>query len=385
VRVLAIALIFSLLAVAELSVAEEHHHEHHEHEHKHEESGKIHLSDREIEEFGIETARVGTHKFLKSVELPGEIEAIPGREAEVAAPLEGFIEKIYKKVGERVKRGERLAALRSPELAELKSSYLKAREERALLKELLRRAELLYQKGLIPEEELLERKRELSLKEIEARGLAEKLKSFGFSRREVERSLGGEYLLKAPISGVVVEMDAAPGELAGRGEVLFKIVNLSKVWAKVWIYKKWLSQVREGSEVEIVLDDNSPPIRARIEYIEPIVDEEKKAVKATITLDNANNRLKPGLLLKARVAVGGDEEVLAVPEGAIVILHGKPTLFVKEGEEFSPRHVKLGRKFNGLVEIIEGVKEGEEVVVSGAFTLKAEIEKEAFKHAGHAH
>jgi len=364
-----------LLLISTPSFAEEH---------------RIVLPPEVIKEFGIKTMKVEPLPLSEMIELPGEIVEIPDREVHVVPPARGFVRKVYKRLGDRVKRGERLAVIDSPELADLKAGYLEAKREVELARELYQREKLLWEKKIVAQESFLKARQALELAKIKLKKYRQKLLTLGFSPDEIKafekgRVPLGRYYLRAPISGTIVEMHISRGEMVGPERVAFRIVDLSKVWAQIWVYKKWLPKVKVGQEVELVFGDGIPPVKGKIDYIEPSVDKEKRAVRARVVLDNKNGVFRPGLLFKALIPVGHGKEVLAVPESAVQTLHGHPVVFVKEGDAFVPREVKLGKKFGGFVEILEGLKEGDEVVVSGAFTLKAEIEKEAFGEAGHAH
>jgi len=330
-------LLFGLLTLP--AYPEEHHH-------------AVHLPPEVVKEFGIKTEKLTPRPFVQVVELPGEVVEVPDREVHVVPPARGFVRKVYKRLGDRVKRGERLAVIDSPELADLKASYLEAKKEVELAKELYAREKALWEKKIVPQESYLKARQALELAKIKLNKYRQKLLTLGFSPSEIEafergRAPLGRYYLRAPISGTIVEMHISRGEMVGPERVAFRIVDLSKVWAQVWIYKKWLPKVKAGQEVELLFDEIGR-VKGKIDYIEPSVDREKKAVKARVVLDNRSGKFRPGLLFRALIPAE-KKVALVVPEEAVQTLHGHPVVFVKEGEKFVPREVKLGRKFNGMV------------------------------------
>lgn len=341
------------------------------------------LSPETIREFGIKTQKAALRDLPRVIELPGEIVPDPDREAHVVPPVRGFVRQVFKRWGDQVKTGEVLAIIDSPELAELKSSYLRAKAKWRLARELFKREKALWEKKITAEESYLKARQAVELAHIEVKSLEQKLKTLGFSPRSIQRFEAGNqplgrYELKAPISGIVVAKHLSCGEMVGPERVAFQIADLSVVWALISVYREWLPYVKEGQKVKLILGKGFQEREGIIDYVNPILKEGTRAAQARIILKNPSGELKPGLLLKALVPIGKERQVVAVPEGAVQQLNGRPVIFVKTPDGFLPREVEVGERFVGLVEIRKGLSPGEEYVTSGAFTLKAEIEKEAF-------
>ncbi|OAQ21481.1 efflux RND transporter periplasmic adaptor subunit [Thermosulfurimonas dismutans] len=358
-------------------------------DHSHEDEKVIKLSEKIIREFGIHIEKATLRVFPRIVELPGEITADPDREVHVVPVARGFVREVYKRWGDRVCAGEVLAVIDSPELADLKASYLAAKARLRLAEELYRREELLWKKKITAGESFLKAKKDLELARIEVKTLEQKLLTLGFSPEEIKefesgRRPLGRYELRSPISGLVVEKHLVRGEMVGPDRLAFQIADLSVVWVLISVYREWLPYVGEGQRVWLVIGEKFPEIEARIDYLNPILDPDTRSAKARVILKNLSRELKPGLLVKVRVAVGGEEKALVVPEGAIQYLKGHPAVFVKTEEGFVPREVKIGRKHGKWVEITAGLAPGETYVAKGALTLKAELEKESLGH-GHVH
>ena len=355
----------------------------------HEEERVVKLSDEVLKEFGIRLAEARLREMPRTVELPGEVVADPDRVVHVVPVARGFVREVFKGLGDRVAAGEVLATLDSPELADLKAAYLSARTRLRLAEELFRREKALWEKKITAEESYLRARQELELARIQVKTLAQKLLTLGFSPKEIqgfetgERPLG-RYELRSPISGLVVEKHLVRGEMVGPDRLAFQIADLSEVWVLVSVYRKWLPHVKEGQKVRLDFGPELPPREARIDYVNPILQEDTRSARARIRLKNPGGELKPGLLVRVLVDLSGTEKALIVPEGAIQLLEGRPVIFVKKEEGFVPHEVKLGRKHNGWVEVLEGLSPGEIYVAEGALTLKAELEKESLSE-GHAH
>ncbi len=357
--------------------------------HSHEEERVVKLSDEVLKEFGIRLAEARLREMPRTVELPGEVVADPDRVVHVVPVARGFVREVFKRWGDRVAAGEILAIIDSPELADLKAAYLSARTRLRLAEELFRREKALWEKKITAEESYLRAKQDLELARIQVKTLAQKLLTLGFSPKEIrsfetgKRPLG-RYELRSPISGLVVEKHLVRGEMVGPDRLAFQIADLSEVWVLVSVYRKWLPHVKEGQKVRLDFGPELPPREARIDYVNPILQEDTRSAQARIRLKNPGEVLKPGLLVRVLVDLSGTEKALIVPEGAVQLLEGRPVIFVKKEEGFVPHEVKLGRKHNGWVEVLEGLSPGEIYVAEGALTLKAELEKES-RGEGHAH
>ncbi len=357
--------------------------------HGHEEERMVKLSEEVLKEFGIRLAEARLQEMPRTVELPGEVVADPDRVVHVVPVARGFVREVFKRWGDRVRAGEVLAVIDSPELADLKAAYLSARARLRLAEELFQREKTLWEKKITAEESYLRAKQDLELARIRVKTLAQKLLTLGFSPQAIrgfetgKRPLG-RYELRSPISGLVVEKHLVRGEMVGPDRLAFQIADLSEVWVLVSVYRKWLPHVREGQKVWLDFGRGLPPREARIDYVNPLLKKDTRSAQARIRIKNPRGEIKPGLLVKVRVTLSGSEKALMVPESAVQILEGRPVIFVKEEEGFVPHEVKLGRKQNGWVEVLEGLSPGEVYVAEGALTLKAELEKDRLG-GGHTH
>jgi cobalt-zinc-cadmium efflux system membrane fusion protein len=167
---------------------------------------------------------------------------------------------------------------------------------------------------------------------------------------------------------------------------LFTIANLDILWIILAIYEKDLAKIDLGQETELYVsaypDDE---FKGRITYISSVVEEATRTVKVRVEIDNSKRMLKPGMFATAKIITGEPEEIFTVPLSAIQRLQDKEVVFVDKGDGlFECCTVKTGREFETDIEILEGVKEGEQVVIEGAFYLKSELLKETIGE-GHAH
>ena len=184
--------------------------------------------------------------------------------------------------------------------------------------------------------------------------------------------------LKAPQRGVVVGLYAEPGAHIDRAAPVVTIANTSRIHCGLDVYEKDIARVRKGQTVRIkVVAFPEETFSGGISYVSPRVDENSRTVKVRVDIANPQGKLKFGMFVKGFIQVG-QRQALAIPESAVQVIKGKTMIFVgKPGEErtFTPVEVKLGDRSNDLVEILSGVKDGDNVAVKGSFTLKSELSK----------
>lgn len=341
----------------------------------------IRFSEEAIKEEGIEISAAGPGKLHFAVSLPGEVALNADHLAHVVPGLGGIVREVRKKVGDVVAAGEVMAVLQSRDGAEAKTKYLAALKRLDLAKSNFTRFEALWKKSVISEKQYLENKAALDEAEIERDSAEQRLRALGFMEDIIQRlpkqppeSLA-RYEIEAPFDGTVIHRNIALGEMLKDDADAFVVVDLSTVWVNIHIYPKDLSHVKEGQQVSISTRTGIPDVQGTIQYVEPIVGDKTRAAIARLVVPNSERKLRPGLFVTARVLVGTVEVPLLVPKTAVQAVAGNPVLFVREDAGFEPRTVKIGKSDDTNVEILAGLKQGEQVVSRGAFVFKAETGK----------
>ena len=183
--------------------------------------------------------------------------------------------------------------------------------------------------------------------------------------------------VRATLSGTVLEASVLAGDWVDLGANLFRLADLSTLWASLHIQEKDLSSVKAGAEA--VLRTQAYPgedFRGRLVLVGDVVDAGTRTVEGRVEVPNPSGKLKPGMYVDGSVAAAGERAVIAVPEAALQDDEGRAVVFVKTGERtFERREVVAGERFAGYVEILSGLTEGETVVTSGGFLLKSEMRK----------
>ncbi|MEE9293684.1 MAG: efflux RND transporter periplasmic adaptor subunit [Phycisphaerae bacterium] len=199
--------------------------------------------------------------------------------------------------------------------------------------------------------------------------------------------------IKAPISGVVVKSASVEGEQVEAHAPVFRIVNAHRIWVRANVSEFDLGSLTASPGATLSLSafpgwqtDILSEAGGRFVHLGTVVDESSRVVPITYELPNPDGRFRIGMLAEVQVATKTAEEVVAIPEEAVVMDNGRPIAFVMlEGETFQRRELELGIRDNGFVEIKSGVEVGERVATKGSYALKLASQSPSSFGAGHVH
>lgn len=351
----------------------------------------VELSAEAAAAAGIRLAKAGTGVVADRLELPAEIRFDADRIARVSPRIGGIVERFHAGEGDVVRRGQALARLSSRDLAGLKAEYLNAESAERLARAELDRETRLWEQKITSEADLQSARAAFEAAGAARRAAENRLHAIGIGHDVLDRldeAADGALSLNtltAPIAGQIVRRDAALGEqVAADADALFLIVDDSVVWADIAVYKADLARIEADQPVSLIRADGERVADGVIEVVLPVIDERSRTATARVIVDNAERRLKPGQFVTARIETGESAVVLRVPDDAVVVVEGRTCVFVPSGDGFEPREVTPGATSDGFTEIVSGLSAGEQFVTAGAFTLKAQLEKDAFGD-GHAH
>jgi cobalt-zinc-cadmium efflux system membrane fusion protein len=192
------------------------------------------------------------------------------------------------------------------------------------------------------------------------------------------------YEVQSLIDGTIIEMHMTQGELIGNEAHAFTIANLESVWAIFSVYQKDLDKIRVGQPAKVSIGSMDLEKNGKISYLSPIVDEKTRTASARVILNNRSGKWRPGMFVTAKVYVSETKAPIVIEKNAIQTIDDEHVVFVKEADGFVPQMVKVGKENDENVEILSGLKAGQQYVSKGAFTLKAEVLKESFG-GGHGH
>lgn len=331
------------------------------------------LSAEEAQTAGIKVRKLELQEKAEQIMVTATIQANQDKLAHVVPRVPGRIVKVNASLGDRVRRGQSLAMLDSIDLGEARSAYLQATSEAALAQANFERAQRLNADNIIPEKDYLRARAEHEKARAARRAAADKLRMMGVNP---EKLSGSVFPLTAPFAGTVIEKKAVLGELAQPDASLFTVADLSTLWIESDLFEKDLGKVKIGAQATVTLSAYPGEMfKGRLTYISSTMDKETRTVKARVEVPNPDGRLKPEMFATVAIGTGGSAKALLVPEDAVLLLQGQPTVFVAVSGGFEPRAVVVGEHAQGHAALKSGVAAGESVVVSGAYALKARLLK----------
>jgi cobalt-zinc-cadmium efflux system membrane fusion protein len=193
----------------------------------------------------------------------------------------------------------------------------------------------------------------------------------------IQKETISHYTVTAPFDGTVITKDVVLLDQVDSTKQMLSIADFATVWVQADVYEKYLPLLQQLSNKVVRFRVESYPGRAfeaRVFYLGNMVDAKTRTVDMRAIVDNPDRILKPGMFVELELPTQGIPGVLQVPASAIQTHEKSTFVFVQKGEGlFERRDVRVGRAGNGVVEITAGVKEGEPVVVEGAFALKSEM------------
>jgi cobalt-zinc-cadmium efflux system membrane fusion protein len=314
----------------------------------------------------FKTAKAEARLLPTQVTANGTVTPDVNRTIHVTSLGAGRVVDLRTKLGDAVKKGQTLLVISSPDISSAFSDYEKAKADEALSHKALDRAQTLYDKGAIATKDL----------EV-AQDAEDKAKVDVDTADHHVRILGGDPAhssplieLKAPVSGTIVEQNVAGSEgikSLDNTPNLFTIANLSEVWVVCDVFENDLGEVHVGDAAEIRL--NAFPERVfkgKVADISRVLDPNTRSAKVRIVLSNADGALRSGMFAVATFHSRKLTNRIVVPSTAIMRLHDKDWVFRKEGDkQFRKIEIKAdGLAPDGMQEIREGVKAGDEVVAN---------------------
>jgi cobalt-zinc-cadmium efflux system membrane fusion protein len=196
--------------------------------------------------------------------------------------------------------------------------------------------------------------------------------------KDGDEHTSGTLPIKSMINGVVVERNVVIGQLVDATTTAFKIINTGNVWIDGQIYEKDLDKINLNSKaVFVTASDRHTKVEGKIIYLGQTVDDKTRTILIRGEFKNPGNKLKPQMFGELQISLNSDVRAILIPEESIVREASESSLFVQTSDTtFERRDVTTGIISDNMVEIKDGIKEGEIVVTEGVFYLKSELKKD---------
>ncbi len=335
--------------------------------------------------FGIAVAPVRRQRLAEYLQVLGTVQPVSSRLAQVRPLSRGRVLDVAARIGDRVRAGQPLARLDNIEAGELIAQLASAQadlnrlavQSAAQARE-TERSRRLTELGAVSHKEYDQARAEQDALQQSQRaqqsviaGLVAKLHRFGV--RDSDSSGSPVTTVAAPFDGIVIQANAAPGEVVAPETVLFAVADLSQVWVQAEVYEKDLGRLRIGQPALITVDAYPErPFHGAVTYVGDTLDPQTRTVKVRCEVANPAALLKLDMFAAVQLPTTFDREVIAMPADAIQQLDGGDFVFVRAAPtRFEARQVQPGRRVGTLREIVSGLREGEPVVTQGSFRLKS--------------
>jgi cobalt-zinc-cadmium efflux system membrane fusion protein len=342
------------------------------------------LSAEAVKRAGIAVTPVESGTSAGGIRLPGVVEPNAYREVVVTPLVSGRVTRVGAALGARVRRGQSLAQIYSPGLAEAQTKYVSAKAMLEAHDRELQRTQKLVAIGAASRQELERIHAEHAAQTAAVESARSQLELLGVSPSTVEALGSGSKVeattsVPAPIDGVITERAANVGLNVDQATPLFTVVDLSTVWIVADVYEKDFGRVRIGSDATVTTSAYPGlSLGGRISYIDPQVNPETRTAKVRVEVPNPRGELKLGMYAEVVVAGASDAPVPVMPRTAIQNIGDRTVVYLanpKEPGTFTEREVRLGEASGEQVEITAGLQPGDVVVTEGSFFIRAERER----------
>jgi RND family efflux transporter MFP subunit len=323
-------------------------------------AGSVKITPEKQQIIGVRVGTVEQSPWTYTIRTVGKVAADETRTYRVNAFNDGFIMKVYDiSTGSLVRKDEPLAMYYSKDLFTALQTYYYAVYALDNLKE-----------GSVPASQK-------NYLEAQKRAAEYALMNLGMNRQQLgdlnrSKEITQEIIISAPATSFVLSRNVSPGQKFVTGEELFRLADLSRVWIQADLFKNEAKYVRPGEKVKVTLADHDESYVATVSEVLPEFDPATLTIKVRLELDNPGFTLRPGMFVDVEFPIKKPPTV-NVSVDAIMDSGLKQTIFVDRGNGyFEPRRVKTGWRLGDRVQIVEGLKPGERIVVSGNFLIDSE-------------
>jgi Cu(I)/Ag(I) efflux system membrane fusion protein/cobalt-zinc-cadmium efflux system membrane fusion protein len=323
------------------------------------------LTPQRMQSIGVKTGTVEYKQVQDEILTTGNVEADETRLAEVQVRFAGWIQQVFVDATfQRIRKGQPLLTIYSPELVATENEYLLARQNREFLAQstvpgvasgasnLLSSATERLKQWMIPDREI------------------EELEQTGKVKRELE--------IDSPASGFITERNALPNMYVQPGTKLYSVADLSTVWVYAQIFQNDLGRIKLGDSAEVTVDSYpGRTFRGRVSFIWPQLDQATRTAKVRLEIPNPELKLSLGMFVNVKLGIALGRQ-LVIPASAVFQSGTRQIAFVDHGSGyFEPREIETGAHATDDVVVVKGLKAGESIVTSANFLIDSESQLQA--------
>jgi len=321
-----------------------------------EDGSTVSISSTVVQNLGVRTAKAELSQLWRGIDTVGYVAFDESKVSHIHLRTEGWIEKLaIESEGERVKKGDFLFDVYSPKLVNAQQELLTALAT--------------GNKGLI-------------------RATKERLRALGISASQIKKlqktkKAKQQISIFAPQDGVVSDLPVREGMFVKPAQKVMTLGDLSSVWLLAEVFERQSQWVEVGQTAEVRLSYIPGKLwRGEVEYIYPSLDAKTRTLKVRLRFDNPGERLKPNMYANVKIYGGAKNNTIVIPLEALIRTGREERVIISLDSEtgvrrFEARKVTSGIESGDFVEILQGVSEGENVVISGQFLIDSEASMRA--------
>lgn len=340
----------------------------------HGEEENVKMSDQELRNAGVVTARIAPRTLAETISAPGEVTVNQYATLQVTPRIEAQAIARHARLGDSVIKGQPLVTLSSVDMAEAQANLILEEQEWHRVQNLGR--------DVVSEQRFLEAK-------VAAQQAKAKVLAYGMSEAQVKDLLAndvsaatGEFDLLANQDGTIIYDTFVMGQIVEPGNVLFEVSDESRIWVEAQLSPEKAALIARGAQAWVT--KNSVSMTGTVVQVHHRVDEATRTLSVRIEVNNRQDSLHAGQFTDVEIQTGETDQVVAVPDSAIVLLEGQQVVFKHEDNELRPVPLDIGISKGGWTEVRAGLFAGDVIVVENAFLIKSLILKSKMGE-GHGH
>lgn len=335
------------------------------------------------EQFDVNKMQFGAlskQNFPEVVKTTGMIDVPPQSKQIITSFYGGFVKKSNLLIGDKVRKGQSIVSIENPVFVDMQQEYLEIKEQLTYLKSEYDRQKTLFDEKITSEKKYLKAESEYKRKKAKYNALAKKLKMINIKPSSVSiDNIVSTITLYSSINGTVTKVNVSKGTPISPTDEILEIINTDHIHIELTVFEKYAMKIKKDQVIRFKIPEASDEnFVAEVHLVGKTIDEKTRTVKVHGHLHNeTKNVFDIGMFVEAKIEIS-NKEIIALPEEA-VIEEGEHQIVLKLGHQannrflFVPIEVKIGKKYNGFVEVIsDKIKMTDKVLVKGAYSLVGE-------------
>ena len=341
----------------------------------------ISLTSKQLVQQGIQLLAVEQGAVIQLNSYPAKLSLNTDQQAHVSPSFSGHVENVYVELGQKVQKGQPLAALLVPDLVDQQANLKIEQSNLELAKQDFDREQQLWSQGISAKQDYQRAYHSYKRAQIQVQAAQSRLSAFG-----AMNASNGRYILKAPISGVISKKDLVIGENVQSASQLFTIDQLDQLWLEFIVPNAEIAGLSPNQKIEFKSLQTDKIYKAVIQTLNIEADAQTGRLQVRAKVQSSTAELRPNLMVNVLLQQHSDSTALRILQSAVQNVDGKNVVFVATQQEqqieFHPVPIKLGQssKDSQYIEVLSGLNQGQKYAAQGSFLLKSELEKGEASH-----